>query len=227
MHDSRTAVDLMIMNKTRTQGVCFRDIIYEQNNKNLNVLDHLKNESYEKLREIQISESYNLTAMFLNLCGDLNIGSMIRTSVLSGLKKVIIFGRRKFDARSTVGAEKYIELEIVNGFKGETIEYDLELLFSIIYNNNYVPIYAEHGGKLLGSFSWKKVFSFLYDNNLNPLIIMGNESRGIPEDVSELFDSIPYSFRVSIPQRGVIRSFNVGHAYSAILWDLRKDMGWF
>lgn len=217
----------MIMNKTRTQGVCFRDIIYEQHNKGLNVLDQFKNESYEKLKEIQVSNSYNLTAMFLNLCGDLNIGSMIRTSVLSGLKKVIVFGRRKFDGRSTVGAEKYIDVEIINGFKGETIDYDLELMHSIIISNRYVPIYAEHGGKLLGSFSWQDIINFYYERKLNPLIVMGNESRGIPKEVSDFFDSIPYSFGVSIPQIGVLRSFNVGHAFSAILWDLRKDMGWY
>lgn len=211
--------------KTRTQHICFKNIIHEQNT--FNVLDHLKQKTVHNLREIQKSESYNLSALFFNLCGDLNIGSMIRTSALSGVYRVIIFGRRKFDVRSTVGAEKYIELEVINGFDGESINYNLELLRNIIISNNFVPIYAEHGGRILGTFSWKDFINYYYSKNLNPLIIVGNESRGFPEEVIDVFESISDSMRVSIPQRGVLRSYNVGHAYSTILWDLRKDMGWF
>lgn len=214
--------------KTRTQGVCFRDIIYEAHSckKEYNVKDNLKNLSLKELKEIQLNDSYEIYSLFLNLNGDLNISSMVRTSALSGVKKVMIFGRRKYDRRGLVGADKYIDIDIINGFLGETIDYDVSLLKLIIDKNNFVPIYAEHGGTVIGSFSWKNKINEIYVANKKPLIIMGNESRGIPEYLTNFFDSYDHSIRVTIPQKGVLRSFNVGHAYSMILWDIRKDMGW-
>lgn len=214
--------------KTRTQGIQFRDIIYEPYQKrDLNVLDHFKSKDHDYLLRIQKMESFEIYALLLNLCGDWNIGSMIRTSALSGIKKVFVYGRRRYDRRSSVGAEKYIDVEIINGFVNETIEYDINSLKSFLDKNRFIPIYAEHGGEFLGSFSWKEKLNKIYSLNFYPLIIMGNESRGIPEYVMNFFDNYSsLGFRVSIPQRGVMRSFNVGHAYSIILWDLRREMNW-
>eukprot|EP00919_Chromeraceae_sp_WS-2016_P009629 GHVR01022615.1.p1 GENE.GHVR01022615.1~~GHVR01022615.1.p1 ORF type:complete len:121 (+),score=15.52 GHVR01022615.1:61-423(+) len=39
----------------------------------------------------------------LNVTGDLTLGSVLRTSVVLGARRVISFGRKKFDSRSSVG----------------------------------------------------------------------------------------------------------------------------
>jgi len=196
--------------------------------KNLNVHDKYKDLSKEELKNIQKSESIPVHVLLLNLAGDLNIGNMIRTSCVSGIEKVWIFGRRRYDRRSLVGSNNYIEIVSINGFKDDTIEYDTELLKEFLEINNFVPIYAEICDKSekLGKFSWKEKINNIVENNKKPLIVMGNENYGFTEDVIKIFDSVPYSFCVTIPQKGVIRSFNVSNALAIILWDMRKEMGW-
>jgi tRNA G18 (ribose-2'-O)-methylase SpoU len=218
------------MSRIHTQGVCFRDIISETNqdfDNGLNVHGHLKNKTIEELRAIQQDDTLPYEVMFFNLTGDLNIGSMTRSACVSGAQKVWIFGRRKFDRRGLVGCNNYINIEQVNGFVGDTIDFDAEKLISLLENKRLVPIYAEHGGYELGRFSWREKIAPITKSLYTPLIVMGNENSGYPAHIVEVFKQIEHSFCVTIPQRGVMRSFNVGHALSAILWDMRRDMGWF
>jgi tRNA G18 (ribose-2'-O)-methylase SpoU len=214
---------------SRTQGVEFRTLIADmmQNYDNgLNVLDHYKDKSVPELQQIQDESTLPYSVLLFNLLGDLNIGSMTRTACVSGAKKVYIFGRRKFDNRGLVGCNNYINIEKVNGFKGDTLEFDTVALLQLLDDNKLIPIYAEHGGEVIGRFNWVDRVAPIFDMGYTPCIVMGNENNGYPPEVIEVFKTIEHSFCVTIPQRGVMRSFNVGHALSAILIDMRKDMGW-
>ena len=75
-------------------------------------------------------------------------------------------------------------------------------------------VLCDTGGQELGSnTTWK------FYKEQNPLFIFGSESHGIPENISKAFRA-----KVSIPQRGVLRSFNVSAAMNIIVWDYIKEM---
>jgi len=201
----------------------------KEKGKELNVHDDYKNLNLNELIEIQKRETIPVEVLLLNLSGDLNIGNMIRTSCVSGIKKVWIFGRRRYDRRSLVGSNNYIDIQSINGFEDNSINYNTELLKNFLEKNNFVPIYAElyKNSEILGKFSWQEKFADIEKKGKKPLIVMGNENYGFTEDVVEVFNSIEGSFCVTIPQRGVLRSFNVSNALAIILWDIRRDMKWF
>jgi tRNA(Leu) C34 or U34 (ribose-2'-O)-methylase TrmL len=50
--------------------------------------------------------------------------------------------------------------------------------------------------------------------------VFGSESHGLPEVVA----NNPHFYKLTIPQRGVLRSFNVSAAMNIILWDYLKEM---
>lgn len=212
----------------RTTGIDFTDIIaatLHQTDNGYNVRDTYKHLAVDDLRDIQKTETFPFHVLFFNLTGDLNIGSMVRTATLSGAEKVWVFGRRKFDRRGLVGANNYIEIEQVNGFVGDTIDYSIEALATLFDENHLVPITAESGGINLAHIDWRYHINHITNSNCKPCLVMGNESAGFPDYITQ--ELINRGIIVSIPQMGVMRSFNVGHAFSAITWDMRKGMGWF
>ncbi len=75
-----------------------------------NVRDEYKADTYEQNVAISISEQRPFSVGAINVTGELNIGMMIRSACLLGAENFYIFGRKKFDKRSTVGAEKYINI---------------------------------------------------------------------------------------------------------------------
>ena len=76
---------------------------------------------------------------------------MIRSSNLSGCSKFVIFGNKKYDKRSAVGAFEYLNV-IKTGNKKNILKNKLEendyildenILIDFIKNNNYIPIFIE------------------------------------------------------------------------------------
>ncbi len=213
-----------------TRQVVFSDIIaahMNELNNGFNVLDDYKTLDLDELKKIQESEQFPFHVLFFNLTGELNLGSMVRTSCLSGAKKAWIFGRRKFDRRGLVGANNYIEISQVNGFDDNSLNFSVSKLSDLLDQNNLVPVIVELGGNIIGSFDWKDYINPILDMNKTPVLIMGNEGTGFTPEILSFLENYPGAFKVSIPQRGVMRSFNVGHALSMVIWDMRKDMKWF
>lgn len=178
----------------------------------LNVHDDLKKIkgiTIEELKNITDNDRYYYDIFCFNLTGDLNIGSIIRSAVLHGAGKVIIFGRQRYDSRGAVGAANYIDVDTYNGFLNDGLSFDLVKFNQIINDNNYFPVFIEQGGISLEKYHW----DCPKDKKL--LIIVGNETNGIPENFFQNHDL------VSIPQRGVIRSFNVSNALNIAVWDMR------
>ena len=213
---------------TRTTGIDFSQIIattLHQTDNGYNVRDALKHLDLPALQATQKAATFPFHVLFFNLTGDLNIGSMVRTATLSGAEKVWVFGRRKFDRRGLVGANNYIEIEQVNGFVGDTIEYSLDALTDLLDANGLSPIIAEAGGENLATMDWQSTINPILTVGLTPCIVMGNEGAGFPDHILQELKN--RGTVVSIPQMGVMRSFNVGHALSAITWDMRKAMGWW
>lgn len=202
-----------------------RDLALEESASCLNVHDHLKGLSVEQLKDASLADRLPWHTMCINVTGDINVGTMIRTSHCLGATSVIVFGRRKIDNRSLVGSANYIRLEKVNAISPD-LELDPVVLKDLLSARGLTPVFAESGGLPLPSIDWKLRISEMARRGTQPCIVMGNETGGIPNSILDLDRLFPNSFRVSIPQRGVIRSFNVAVAHSIIAGAMCSKMGW-
>lgn len=194
--------------------VNYADIIADTNSQMFNVRDEYKDNAIEQNVEICKADRLPFSVGCINITGDLNVGMMIRSACLMGAENFYIFGRRKFDARSTVGAENYINIVQYPFDSPLTADEEMcDTLCALQILKNYRIVLCEHGGRKvgLGPSTWWDV--------QNPLFLFGSESHGIPKVICKQFDS----GAVSIPQRGVLRSFNVSAAMNIIVWDYIKE----
>ncbi len=181
-----------------------------------NVRDEYKANTYEQNVAISISEQRPFSVGAINVAGELNIGMMIRSACLLGAENFYIFGRNKFDRRSTVGAENYIN--IVQYSYDDPIHADAEINERLEYMLKWnTVVLCEQGGDEIGSRKMALKYS---EEIINPLFVFGSESHGIPP----LITTNEHFYKVSIPQRGVLRSFNVSAAMNIIVWDYIKEM---
>ena len=193
----------------------YAKVIKETNSKMFNVRDEYKDNTVEQNQNICKSDRLPFSVGAINVAGDLNVGMMLRSACLLGAENFYIFGRKKFDARSTVGAENY--MNIVQYTFDDPIHADLSIamkLQEVSTTRGHTVILCDTGGIELSS---KTTWKFYKDEN--PLFIFGSESHGIPDAVSKVF-----RMKVSIPQRGVLRSFNVSAAMNIICWDYLREM---
>jgi tRNA G18 (ribose-2'-O)-methylase SpoU len=158
----------------------------------------------------------------INVTGELNVGMALRSASLLGAENFYIFGRKKFDARSTVGAENYIN--IVQYSYDDPMTADEHILAELReLNKTHSVILCEHGGYMLS----ENDFGWAYEERPSPVFIFGSESHGIPKLITDQVasDGYPeYEFeRISIPQRGVLRSFNVSAAMAIVCWDYIRE----
>jgi tRNA G18 (ribose-2'-O)-methylase SpoU len=201
--------------------VNYANIIADTANKHYNVRDEYKDNTVEQNAAIQKNSSRKFSVGAINITGCLNIGMMIRSACLMGAENFYIFGRKKFDKRSTVGAENYIN--IIQYSYDDPLTADEHILAELRnLTSKHRILLCEHGGRELqhdnsAFYSWPTT---------PPLFLFGSESHGIPELISnQKIDSEydmgwNYEFdRISIPQVGVLRSFNVSAAMAIICWD--------
>lgn len=197
--------------------VNYKKIIADTVSNHFNVRDEYKNNTVEENVEICKSDRLPFSVGMINVTGELNIGMALRTASLLGTENFYIFGRRKFDKRSTVGAEKYIN--IVQQVYDDPINSDEDMLNALRELGKTHRIFlCEHGGRSLGSFQWKDYTSPV--KGITPLFLFGSESHGINKIIIDnpLFD------KVSIPQKGVLRSYNVSAAMAIVCWDYIKEV---
>lgn len=202
-----------------------RDSELALSNSSLNVHDHFKGLSVDELKAISSKDRLPWHTMCLNVTGDLNVGTMIRTAHCMGAKSVTIFGRQKIDNRSLVGAANYIKVEKVKALD-DNLELNDQIFVDLLIARKLVPVFVESDGLPLSSIDWKLRTSEMSRRGHEPCLIMGNETGGIPKYVQDLGKLFPNSFTVSIPQRGVIRSMNVAVAHAMVAGDLCSKMGW-
>lgn len=190
----------------------YQDIIYETASKHYNVAEKYKDNTVEENVNICKDDSLPFSVGTINITGELNVGMMIRSACLFGAEKFYTFGRKKYDRRSTVGAENYID--IVQYTYDAPIHADESILHDLIElkkNTGCDVVICEQGGYELNSIEYSNLRHQLH----NPLFLFGSESFGVPDIIT----SHPDFYKVSIPQRGVLRSFNVSAAMNIVVWD--------
>lgn len=194
-------------------------------NRPLNVRTEYQDFSQEKLKKIQKGISKNFSILLFNIRTSGNLGMTIRSACLMGCKQVIVCGRKKYDARFAVGSEHYIPLVFwetplrvtINclspGKFEEILEYSPQEFVKLC--GNLTPVFLEQGGQDIQTVKWQTIE--------NPLIIVGNESCGIPMDfIKTVKRLLPGTVVTSIPQCSVMRSFNVSIAASIAMWEIGK-----
>lgn len=146
--------------------------------------------------------------MLFNLTGNLNVGMCIRTAAIAGFKTVYVVGKKRYDARSAVGAQNYICIE-----RHATLGTNICEWFT---TRGLMPILVEQGGTSLPDVRFRNMCG-----NNHVVFIVGSESDGIPLDVLAALNHVP---RITIPQPGLIRSLNVSTAAGIILTEYTRQM---
>lgn len=208
--------------KKENPMVDYSKVIAETASKHYNVCDQYKNNTVEQNAEIQKKSSRKFSVGCINVAGDLNVGMMIRSACLMGAENFYIFGRKKFDKRSTVGAENYIN--IMQYSYDDPVTADEQIL-SDLRRLPHPIIACEQGGAELCTVDADDVYHSVY--GMHPMFLFGSESHGIPQLILDQLDQDGYPdyefSRLSIPQVGVMRSFNVSAAMNIIVWDYIKE----
>lgn len=194
-----------------------------------NVRSYLKHLDTEKIKIYSTNTTLGYCVLTLSICGNLNVGTIMRTSQLLGADKYIIFGKRSFDRRSAVGAMNYMIVERVFGLKDNSSDVKKDLtanermicpdkFYNYMVENKLVPIFLEqrHDAIYNDNINW-----IIKENRLKCghkfCFVFGNEGDGIANDIVYKGLTIPNSFVISIRQLGALQSFNVSASVAIIL----------
>jgi len=197
-------------------------ILYNMPNKNIIV--KFKNFSIEDIKKYIIKFVFNYYNLGINIHGDINIGCMMRSSHQCGCKKFIIFGKKKYDKRSSVGAQNYIDCHfLINSNLKLILEkddyiLDENILYDYIISNNCFPIFVELDELSIKvtKTNIKNIITESVRLNLIPLFIYGNETYGIPQNILNLRNRLENHCTLELIQRGIMPSYNVSNALSII-----------
>jgi len=181
---------------------------------NFNVHDILKDNTVERNREINMSDRLPYAICLWNIEGNLNIGMSIRTACNLGAERVFVIGRKHYDKRSCVGTNHYLPIEVVKAYNFDKQEYDLNVFWLTMFHYGYRPVFIETGGVQSICSGFFDLHDY-WSSETKPCLVFGSESEGIPRALLESENSKIYS----IPQYGVIRSFNVSASVAIACWE--------
>jgi tRNA G18 (ribose-2'-O)-methylase SpoU len=162
-----------------------------------NILNRFWGWTVDQIKADLEPNRHNFSSLCLNIDGDFNIGTVIRNSNAFLGEEVIIFGRKRYDRRGTVGTHWYENLNYVKIEEQDNSEEKLLEIFSkfdIVYGIDNVP-------------EAKPIEDYVFDTNKKVLFVFGEEGKGIPNDFIKHCNEI-----LMIKQYGSVRSINVGCA---------------
>lgn len=190
-----------------------------------NVRSEFKDLNLEQCQEYCRQDRLPFDACFLNITSDLNVSTSIRTLHLMGVDKIFVLGKRKLDRRALVGAEFYTDIEYMGGLNMDTLEIENQVFLEMLSKNeDYFPVFVEMGGENLKDVDWKTRLTKPNGKQYRPLLIFGNEHRGIGDNIFALRDNMPHSMVVSIPMKGVLRSLNVSASVAMVTFDMVSEL---
>ncbi len=183
---------------TTIKSITFSNPVIDRN-KPRNVVDHLKWMSTPEINQELEINAKNFGLLLVNIDYDINTGTIIRAGNVFGAREVVLYGRKKFDRRASVGAEFYT--------KFRQIEFEDQL--EILIKDYDVVVALENNLPNTISLS-----EFIWDKNLKYLICVGQEGSGLPDNILKIC-----KYTVEIPSFGSVRSLNVGVASSIVMYD--------
>lgn len=129
-----------------------------------------------------------------------NVGSILRTSEVMAVDRVIMYGHKTFSPSVTKGSHQWTPIEFTE-------------------DADIIDIYKKDGFRVVGIENDENAVS-MYDYKFNEksLLVLGSEMGGIENAVYPKLDDT-----VIIPQYGVTGCLNVVHAGGIALYEFRKQ----
>lgn len=207
-----------------------------------NIIKKFNNNSDDEIKQIVYDNSFNYINLALNIHSNLNMGNMMRSSHLCGARKLIIFGRRKYDKRSCVGVSHYMTFERINGINNSKVNIcfndsdyidnlndddyilDENIFYNFIQDNKYLPIFVEQDNNsiIANDINIKNIILESIKLNLTPIFIYGNEHIGIPKNILNLRTKFNYSYTLELIQMGALQSYNVSNCLSILSYKVME-----
>jgi len=178
-----------------------------------NVVDDLQHMDPRQIKDEYTKIASPVAVACLNLSGDMNIGTMMRTSSLFGVGKFLMLGRKFYDRRSSVGTQHHIPHDRIYMMKGkDKDELDEDALLEILheYQQKYTIVFVDQHAT---SVPLTQLHTLKFDKP--PMFVFGSESNGIPSRILQLDNT----YSVVIPQQGLGRSHNVAIACGIVLYE--------
>lgn len=166
-----------------------------------NIIDYYAYWKTDAIKADLDSKRHDFSVLVTNDFGDFNLGTVIRCANAFLAKEVIIYGKKQYDRRGTVGTHLYENLKHV-----KTVE---ELNFpsnSLIIGIDNIP-------------EAKSIENYIWDKNQHTILVFGQEQMGISPEVK----AVCHDF-VFIKQYGSVRSLNVGVAAGIAMYDYMSKL---
>lgn len=174
-----------------------------QTEDNRNISEKYRWWDHERIVEDLDTKRSGLISVFMNVAGDFNLSSGIRNNLWFNSSGVWICGNKKWDRRGTVGSHHYLDVEHSPSF---------EELVAELREQGYRIVAAEitPNAVPLTTYAWEE----------RSVVIFGEESKGLSEDVLASVDDIVY-----IPGQGSVRSLNVATTSGIFAYDYSMKTG--
>jgi len=167
-----------------------------------NIIDYYKYWSTDAIKAELDQKRYNFSIFCSNLHNDFNISQIVRCGNAFLAKEIIVYGKKSYDKRGTVGTHHYTNFKYVRSIDEDEENFNqIFSEFDLIVGIDNVD-YAEP----INDFNW--------DKNKNTLICFGQEQVGLPKEIIDKCDHMLY-----IKQYGSVRSLNVGCCAGIVMYD--------
>lgn len=169
-----------------------------------NVIDHYKCWTDERIREDLAATAAPFHAVAENFAHDFNISTLVRNANAFNAADVTVVGKRRWDRRGAVGTHHYTKV---------SHEGDAQTYYESLAARN-IPIIAVDnvpGSVELPRFTWPEG---------DIAVIFGQEAIGVSNLALSYADVC-----VAVPQRGSVRSMNVGACSAVIMYDYMMKTG--
>jgi len=179
-----------------------RDILNSRSEDKRAVADYYKYWETDAIKANLDTKRHNFSVLITNKLNDFNIGTIIRNSNAFLAKEVMIYGRRQFDKRGTVGAHHYQNISFLKQI--EDISFPKEEYCVVAVENN---------------IDSKPIDNFYWPADRHVIMIFGEETTGVPEELLDIAEH-----KVYIKQYGSTRSLNVGSASAIAMQDYCRKL---
>jgi tRNA G18 (ribose-2'-O)-methylase SpoU len=171
---------------------------------NLNVIDEYKQLSKVEIQRKVEEKTFPFAIMMMQIMGDFNFGTLVRNANAFGAREVFYYGpRKKWDRRGSVGTHHYTPVSFKKIGDYDSI-HELKEKYPHFIAMDIIP------GESIDMRS----------HSLKPgsLLIFGEEGCGLPLEILGMCEKT-----VHIPQRGSVRSINVGTASGVAMYDFMRS----
>lgn len=171
-----------------------------------NIADEFKGMSVEEINDVLAERRLPFQVWFFNLTSDFNKATGIRNANAFGAEQVVLVGGKKWDKRGAVGAYNYTRVLHV-----PEDQFYRNITEASLLGHKIVGVELTPDAKPIDQYDIIE-----YRNGVlslpHVIFLFGEENLGLSDDTLALCDEVVY-----IPQRGSVRSLNVGTASGIVM----------